>query len=144
MSHIIHTRRHTAKSSWTNSPASKERSLYLPSRLTRPNQCLSSPSALVVLPQLIPEKEKAQSSLQQVGVFLVLLLFRLSSAPPPYLVVTIRSLYHLHPVWTPSNTLYTSVLPSTLPCNPSPTAWLLWAILLWPQPINLLQLDNDL
>lgn len=37
-------------------------------------------------------------------VFLLLLPFRLSSTPPPYLVVTIRSLYHLHPVWTPPST----------------------------------------
>lgn len=44
----------------------------------------------------------------------------------------------------PPTSPHTSALPSVLSYHPSPFAQLLWAILLWPQPINLLQLDNDL
>lgn len=52
--------------------------------MTRPIKHLSSPSALVVLLQLILEKEKPQSFIPQVGVFLFLLPLRLCSAPPSH------------------------------------------------------------
>lgn len=53
--------------------------------MTRPIQHLSSPSAIVVLLQSIPEKEKPQSFIRQVGVFLLLLLpLRLRSSSPSH------------------------------------------------------------
>lgn len=111
----------------------KERSLYLPSGVTRPIKHLPSPSALVVLLQLILEKEKPQSFIPQVGVFLFLLPLLLCPAPPSHTPfggdnpVIIPSSPCLQ---TPPNSLHASVLPSILPYHPSPFAELLCAILL--------------
>lgn len=93
---------------------SKERSLYLPSGVTRPIKHLPSPSALVVLLQLILEKEKPQSFIPQVGVFLFLLPLLLCPAPPSH-----TPFGGDNPVIIPSSPcLQTPLTHSTLLCCP--------------------------
>lgn len=91
-----------------------------------------------------PEKKSPSLLFHKFGVFIVLLPSPSLPCSPLLMLhsaVTIRSLYHPHPV---CRSPHTSLLPSVLSYHPSSSAELLWAILLWPQPINLLQLDNDL
>ena len=65
--------------------------------------------------------------------------------PSPYSIRWWQSgHYTIFILSAPPASPHTSALPSVLYYHPSPFAQLLWAILLWPQPINLLQLDNDL
>ena len=80
-----------------------ERTLCLPSGTTRQIEPLSFTSAHVVLLQSIPEKEKPQSFIYKFRSSSFFLSF-FASLPLPifHLVVTIWSLYHLHPVCKPS------------------------------------------
>lgn len=143
----LFTRRHTAKSLWTNSPASSpHKDLFICplewqgqssiSPLHQDLLCYFNPFLKKKSPSLSLDKFESSSS-------------SLSSSAPlpfPYSILWWQSGHYT--IFTlsanPPTSPHTSALPSVLPYHPSPFAELLWAILLWPRPINLLQLDNDL